>query len=193
MKTNLRMVLIFTLSALLLSAAGALAADVYEIDGVHSSADFKVRHIGISNVTGSFTDVAGTITVDTKKPEASSVEITIKTTSVNTHTDKRDEHLRSSDFFDVAKFPVMTFKSTKVKKISDTQYEVTGNFTLHGVTKSIKVTADLIGEGKGMKGETRAGYESSFKINRSDYGMAGFPVVVGDQVQITISVEAVKK
>ena len=193
MKTRIWLILAFAAVTLAVASVNSPAADTYQVDAVHSSALFKVRHLGISNVTGGFTDIAGTISADKKNPEKSTVEITIQTASVDTHNNMRDNDLRSPNFFDAQKYPAMSFKSTKVKKLSASKYEVTGNFTLHGVTKTIKVRVDFLGEGKGMKGETRAGFETAFTIKRSDYGMKSDIPIVGDDVQITLSVEAARK
>lgn len=193
MKKKTGRILVVAAATLAIAAGIVVAADTYKVDGVHSSAMFKIRHLGVSNVIGRFNDISGTITADKKKPESSSVKITIKTASVDTNNDTRDNHLRSPDFLDSRKYPTMSFKSTKVRKLSATKYEVTGDFTLHGVTKTIRVKVDFLGEGKGMKGETRAGFETSFTIKRSDYGMKKDIPMVGDEVQITLSVEAIGK
>ncbi len=171
----------------------AAAAETYEVDPTHSAAVFKVSHFGISFVTGGFTDVSGTIVMDRDNPGKSSVEFVIQTASVNTHLKKRDEHLRSADFFDVKKYPTMSFKSSRVKKLGDNLYEVTGSFSLHGVTRIITTRVTFIGETDVPWGQHRAGFETSFSINRTDYGMDKLLKPAGDKVQITILVEAMRK
>jgi polyisoprenoid-binding protein YceI len=193
MDTMGRKLMVLLLVMMGIASARANAADTFKVDPVHSFATFKIRHLGISNVTGDFSAIDGVITADKKNPAASAVEITIQTKSVNTHSDMRDNDLRSPNFFDVQKYPDMTFKSTKVRKLSATKYEVTGVFTLLGVKKTIKVKVDYLGEAKGMQGEMRAGFETAFTIKRSDYGMKKDLPLVGDEVQISLSVEAIKQ
>ncbi len=168
------------------------AADVYTADLAHSTIAFKIKHLGISTVGGQFKDYTGKVNFDKESPEKSSVEVVVKTASVDTSSDKRDTHLRSEDFFNVAKYPTMSFKSTAVKKINDTIYEVTGNFTLLAVTKSLTVQFTDVAFGKGPKGEDRAGGETKFTIKRSDFGMNKLIGPVGDDVTIELSFEAVK-
>ena len=188
---------LFFLTGLLLAVFGiafaAQAAQVFDVDATHSSANFKVGHLGIGYVTGGFTDIAGTITLDKKNPKACSVDVTIKTGSVNTNDAKRDEHLRTPDFFDAAKYPEMSFKSAKVEKLKDGSYRVSGAYTLHGVTKKIVTRGKLVGEGKDMKGNTRAAFEAGFKIKRSEYGMTKMIPAAGDEVEITLVFEGILK
>ena len=171
----------------------AEAAETYVVDATHTSALFRVSHFGISFVTGAFTDVSGTIVADRENPGHSSVEIMIQTASVNTHLKKRDDHLRSPDFLDVKKYPTMSFKSSRIKELRDNVYEVTGSFALHGVTKIITTKATFIGETDVPWGQHRAGFETSFSINRTDYGMDKLLKPAGDKVQITLLVEAMRK
>jgi polyisoprenoid-binding protein YceI len=175
-------------------AAPALA-DTYTVDKAHSEAAFQVRHI-LTKVRGTFRDFSGTINFDKAKPEASSVEFRIKATSIDTGIQKRDDHLRSPDFFDVATHPEIVFKSTKVVAKGGNKFDVTGDFTLHGVTKSITLPVTFLGEQKFGKG-VKAGFETSLTINRKDYGLnwnaaletGGF--LVGDEVTISVSLQAV--
>ena len=187
-------ILVSTLAtALLATAWAASAADTYQIDPVHSFANFSIGHLGIGLVRGFFSDIAGTIVFDGKDASKDAVEVTIKTASVNTHVDKRDEDLRSPNFFEVEKYPTMTFKSTKIAK-KDRSYSVTGDFTLHGVTKTITVTAKHLGAGKDPWGGFRAGFAADFTIKRSDYGMKyDPPPAIADTVDISVAFEAVKK
>jgi polyisoprenoid-binding protein YceI len=180
-------------AGLMLAGGTARAADTYQIDPVHSFASFSIGHLGIGLVRGFFSDIAGTIVDDEKDAGKDAVEVTIKTASVNTHVDKRDEDLRSPNFFDVQKYPAMTFKSVKVVR-KGIQYTVTGDFTLHGVTKRITVTAKHMGAGKDPWGGFRTGFAADFTIKRSDFGMTyDAPPAIADTVDISVSFEAVKK
>ena len=185
---------------LLAVAAPALAESVWDIDPAHTSVQFSIRHMMISNVRGEFTKVSGTVRGDEADPAHAQVEASIETSSIDTREPKRDEHLRSPDFLDVAKYPTMTFKSKKIEKTGDRRYKVTGDLTLHGMTR--EVVLDVEGPTAPMKdprGSLRAGAEATAKINRQDFGIAwsktldGGGVMVGDEVAITIDVEGVKK
>jgi polyisoprenoid-binding protein YceI len=176
-----------------LSLGCARAADRYQIDPVHSTVSFKIRHLGISYVSGGFTDFAGNGTFDAEKPEASSIAVTVKTESITTANQKRDKHLRGDDFFDVEKFPTMSFESKSVKKSGADTYEVTGDFTLLGVSKSVTVTVKDLGSADGMQGEKRHGGETQFTIKRSDWGMGKMVGPIGDDVHITLAFSAIKK
>lgn len=170
----------------------AAATETYTVDATHSAALFKVKHFGISFVAGGFTNISGRIVVDRDSLGNSSVEIAIRTASVNTHLEKRDEHLRNADFFNVKKYPTMSFKSSRVRKLKDNVGEVTGSFTLHGVTKTITTTVTFLGETDVPWGQHRAGFKTSFSINRSDYGMDKLLGPAGNDVQITLLVEAMR-
>ena len=184
----------FIIAALLIVIAGhAFAAETFNLDPTHTSAVFKVKHLGLTYVTGGFTDISGVINLDRKNAAASNVTVTIKTTSVNTNVGMRDNDLRSGNFFDVAKYPEMTFKSKKVVKVNDKSYKVTGDFTMHGVTKSITVKVNFLGEtAKDPWGKHRAAFDAAFSIKRSDYGMGKMVPLVGDKIDITFTAEAVK-
>lgn len=173
----------------------AVAADTYLVDGVHSAAIFKVRHAGVAYTYGRFDKFleASAVVWDAANPAASSFVIAIDPESVDTDNEKRDQHLRNPDFFDTKQFPVFGFTSTAVKKIDDTTYEVSGNLTIHGVTKPLTVKALKTGEGKDPWGGYRIGFETSFAIKRSDFGMTKVTESVGDDVAITFSIEAKKK
>lgn len=176
-----------------LSSTSAQAADTYTVDPVHTAALFKVKHVGVSYTYGRFNDVSGTVVFDAANPAASKVDITIQAGSVDTHSEKRDAHLANPDFFDAKQFPVLKFVSSSFKKVSDNTFEVAGDFTLHGVTKPITITAVKIGEGKDPWGGYRIGFESTFTIKRSDYGMTKMMEAVGDEVTVTFATEAIKK
>jgi polyisoprenoid-binding protein YceI len=177
--------------ATLAGGGTASAADSYAIDASHTAALFKINHLGFSNTWGRFNDVSGTVVWDDADPAASSVKVAIKTASIDTGTADKDKHLKSGDFFSVKEFPELTFVSKSVAKAGDT-YEVTGDFTLHGVTKTITVPVTKMGAGKDPWGKDRIGFDAQFSIKRSDYGMAfGLPGI-GDEVTIVFASEAVK-
>ncbi len=181
-----------------LAAAPLFAADTYTVDKVHSDVSFQVRHF-VSKVRGDFTDFEGTIQIDQARPEASSVVFTIKTASINTKNESRDKHLNSPDFFDTAKFPEITFKSTKIAPAGKDKYDVTGNFTMHGVTKEITLPGHLHRVHEGSARQERAGFELATTLNRQDYGVKfnktldNGSLMLSDDVAVTISLETVKK
>jgi polyisoprenoid-binding protein YceI len=168
------------------------AADTFKIDPVHSSVVFNVTHLGVSNFYGRFNDVSGTVVFDKADPSKSSVDLTIPVESVDTHNEKRDQHLKSPDFFNAKQFPVITFKSKKVEGSGDT-YKVVGDFTLHGVTKPLTLEIKKVGEGKGIEDEIRGGGETHFTIKRSDHGMSFMQGPVGDEINIVVSLEGIKQ
>jgi polyisoprenoid-binding protein YceI len=179
--------------AMLATSSLALAADTYTIDGAHSSANFAVKHMGISTVHGRFTDVGGSILFNAQAPEKSSVTAVIKATSVNTDNATRDKHLNTPDFFDTAKFPEIRFQSTSVRHVNGDQYVATGNLTIRDVTKTVELPFTLA-QGKGPKGEPRLGAEASLTINRFDYKVSYDPtgMAVSKDIKIDLSVEASK-
>jgi polyisoprenoid-binding protein YceI len=182
------------LAALLLGIATAASAAVetYAIDPVHSSVGFSVRHF-FTKVPGSFTQFSGMITVDRDNLENSSVAVTIDVGSVSTANEKRDNHLKSPDFFDAAKFGTITFKSTAWKKTGDTSFDVTGDLTIHGVTKSVVLKVNSLGFGPGMMGAQLSGWDASVTLNRNDFGVNGpamLGTALGSDVAVSITVEA---
>jgi len=163
------------LGTALFSAGQAMAAE-YKIDkeGQHAFVDFKISHLGYSFITGTFKDWDGNFSWDPAKPEASKIDVTLKTVSVDTNHAERDKHIKSKDFLDVAKYPTATFKSTKVTptgKNAEGQLtaDVAGDLTLTGVTKPVVIKATFIGEGKDPWGGYRAGFEGKLDINRKDF------------------------
>lgn len=190
---------IFAATAFLVTVPLFAAPEAFTVDRNHSAAEFKVRHL-MSNVGGKFTDFAGSANLDKANPAASSVEFTIQTASIDTAVADRDKDLKSANFFDVEKYPTITFKSTKITptKTKDT-YDVTGDFTLHGVTKQITIPVAFLGFGKDPWGNERAGFELNTTLNRKDYGMnwnkaldqGGF--LLADDVKINVNLEMVKK
>lgn len=188
-----RLSLIIPVLALSAGFSGAaIAADGYGVDGSHSAAIFKVKHAGVAYTYGRFNKISGSVVWDNANPAASSFEIAIDPESVDTDNDKRDQHLRNPDFFDTKQFPVLGFKSAAIKKLDDATYEVSGNLTIHGVTKPLTVKAVKTGEGKDPWGGYRIGFETSFTIKRSDFGMTKVTESVGDDVAITFSIEGIK-
>lgn len=177
----------------LCSSLPAFAADRYDIDPVHSAFLFKVSHLGVSYSYGRFNESSGTFTLDGDDPANNRIEIEVKTGSIDTNNEKRDNHLRSPDFFNTAEYPTMTFKSTSFKTVDDNHFEVTGDLTIHGVTNSVTVTAELVGIATDPKGVTRAGLETVFPIDRTDYGMDQMVGPVGAEVELTISIEGVRQ
>src|SRR2546421_6216283 len=183
-----------------LSLQGAAATATWQIDPNHSAAQFAVRHLGLSTVRGAFTKVTGTASFDDKDVSKSSVDVTIDADSVDTRVAGRDKDLRSDHFFDVAKYPTITFKSRKVEQVSPGKLKVTGDLTIHGTTK--EVVLDVDGPTAPVKdpwGNQRAAASASTKINRQDFGvkwnatMDNGGVVVGDDVNITIDAEMIKQ
>ena len=168
-------------------AAVAPDAASYTIDNVHSTAMFRVKHMNTSWFYGRFNKISGSVAYDEAKPEAGSISIEIAADSVDTHNDGREKHIKSPDFFSVAEFPTMTFKSTKVAK-KDKQLSVTGDLTFHGTTKSVTVDVDVVGTGE-MRGTKIAGFETKFDFKRSEYGCKGLLDGIGDDVRVLISLE----
>ena len=171
----------------------------WNIDPSHSTAEFSVRHLMITNVRGRFGKLAGTIELDADHPESSSIDVTIDATSIDTRDDKRDAHLRSPDFFDVEKFPTLVFKSTRVTPTED-GFSVLGDLTMHGVTKPVTLEVEaLSAAGKDPWGNTRIGTSAKAKLNRKDWGLnwnAALEtggVLVGEQVKIAIDVSLVQQ
>jgi polyisoprenoid-binding protein YceI len=172
----------------------------WQIDPAHSAAHFSVRHLMISNVRGEFTKLAGSAIINFVEPSKSSVEVTIDAASLNTREPQRDEHLRSADFFDVANYPSLAFRSTRIEAHGADELKMTGNLTIHGVTK--EVTFEVEGPTPAVKdpwGNVRVGIEASAKINRKDFGLvwnalteAG-GLVVGDEIKITVEAELIQQ
>jgi polyisoprenoid-binding protein YceI len=188
------------MTALLTTAAALPATAVYDIDSSHSSAQFSVKHLMVSNVKGQFSKITGTVHYDPQNAGASKVEATIDASTVDTREAKRDAHLKTADFFDIEKFPTMRFVSKRVMPASPGKLKLLGDLTMHGVTR--EVTLDVDGptpEIKDQRGGMRAGASATTKINRKDFGLtwnrvleAG-GVTVGDEVLITIDVELIRK
>lgn len=173
------------------NAADTPAPGTYVIDVAHSHAYFFISHLGVSRFMGRFDDIKGAFVVGTS-PGESVVHATIPVASVNAKHRKLEEHLRSADFFDVERFPEMSFESTRVSWNSRGEGKLSGNLTIHGVTRPVDFALKVSGAGKGPRGDTRAGFEANLTIKRSDYGMMyGLPRIVGDNVEIALSVEGI--
>lgn len=180
--------------ALLALALPALAADTYRVDPEHASVMFKVKHLGVSYTYGRFNEVSGSFVLDEANPAASRLEVVIKTQSVDTGNERRDRHLRNADFFDAGQFPEIRFVSKTVSRAEPNQFTVTGDLTLHGVTRPLTVTINKVGAGPDPWGGQRAGGELTFTVKRSDFGMSyGLPDVVGDEVTLFVSLEGIKQ
>jgi len=182
------------LAAVLAAPTLALAAP-WALDAAHSKAGFKVRHMMVSWTEGQFKTVDAKIDYDEKKPQNLKIEATIDVASVDTNNDKRDEHLRSADFFDVANHPKMTFKSTKVKVNKDGSLKVTGDLTMRGVTKSVVLDVEKPGVGTNPWGQQVFGTTATTKLNRKDFGLVwnqGLEtggLLVGEDVHVTLNLE----
>ncbi|TGU71496.1 polyisoprenoid-binding protein [Geomonas terrae] len=198
-RTAMKRVAGFFTAAFLIMAPVFAIASTWNIDPEHTSVGFKVRHLMVSNVKGGFGKVSGVVNVDDKDITKSSTTVTIDTTSIDTGVAKRDAHLKSPDFLDVAKYPTMTFVSTGVMKGAGGAFKLAGNLTLHGVTRPVVLQVEgLSGEIKDPMGNVRRGASATTTINRKDYGLiwnkmleAG-GVAVGEDVVINIEVEMVK-
>ncbi|HZI11108.1 MAG TPA: YceI family protein [Myxococcus sp.] len=195
MKMNLKSAI-----ALMFALPSLAFASAWEIDGSHSSAGFSVKHMMVSNVNGSFNVKSGAVNVDDKDITKSTVEAVLDATTVNTGNAKRDEHLRKDDFFDTAKYPTITFKSTKVEKAGEGKLKVSGDLTMHGVTKP--VVLDVTGpsqESKDPWGNTRTGVQATTKLNRKEFGLIYNSaletggVAVGEEVTVNLDLSLVKK
>lgn len=178
-------------------AAASVHAEVYGFDKAHSHIGFSVRHI-LSPVPGEFKEYDGTVHFNDKKPEDSRIDVTIQTASISTDNEMRDHHLQSPDFFDAAKYPTITFKSTKVESAGDNQYKVTGKLTMHGVTKSVVLDVNYLGKDV-MMGADIAGFSATTKIDRRDFGLTwnktleSGNLMVGNDVNITLDIALMSK
>src|SRR5436305_5822148 len=179
--------------ALLLPALATAEPAIYKVDADHSGVSFSIRHF-VTNVSGRFRDFDGVIKYDPQNPAASSVEFTVRAASIDTANNDRDEHLRSKDFFEVAKYPTLTFASARVVPRDAATLEVTGNLTMHGVTREITFPVQLLGTMRAPRGE-KAGFEAAFTLNRKEFGinwnnLLDSGPMLGDEVKIRIEIEA---
>lgn len=181
--------------SLLLAALAlpAFAAD-YSVDDDHTFALFRVQHMGAGYTWGRFDAISGEVSYDPANPAGNKVSITIQAASISTGVPKMEEHLKSNDFFDVKQFPTLTFASKSFTRQADGQYNVVGDLTMHGVTKAVTVPVVRTGMGKHlMNGKPLVGFETTFEINRNDFGIKYGPGAVGDTVRITFALEAIGK
>lgn len=179
------------ITAVAMAATAAAQAGTWQIDPKHTAAQFSVKHLGVSTVRGAFSKVTGTATYDPADPSKDSLEATIDASSVDTRVEMRDNDLKSSHFFDVQKYPTITFKSKSAKNAGAGKLSITGDLTMHGVTK--EVVLDVEGPSAPIKDPMgpgqRIGASASAKINRQDFGISGAPGVVSDEITITIDAE----
>jgi polyisoprenoid-binding protein YceI len=172
--------------------------EIYAIDKGHSEAVFQVRHL-VTRVRGRFKDFEGSIRIDRGRPESSSVEFSIDAASVDTDVADRDTHLRSPDFFDVAKHPRITFVSSGVQPLGSDRYDVTGTLTLRGVAREVTLPVTYLGSARDPWGNERTGFELETKLDRKDYGIVfnaaldNGGLLLGDEVRITINIEAIRQ
>ena len=181
------------------TATAPATRTTWSIDPAHSSVEFGVRHLMITTVRGRFTDVKGTVTLDERDPSAGSVAVEIAAASIDTREPQRDTHLRSADFFDVEKFPALTFRSTQIERGAADRFTVAGDLTIHGVTRPVTLDVQAEGESKDPWGGQRAGFTATTKIKRSEFGLTWNQLLetgglaVSDDVKITLDVQLVKQ
>lgn len=184
-------------AAVAMPLAAQDAPETWVVDKAHSTAQFKVRHM-MANMVGQFREFDGNINIDRANPAKSSVEFTVQAKSIDTGNGNRDEHLRSADFFDVAKYPTISFKSTSVAKKSENEFAVTGDLSMHGVTKRVTLPVTFLGFGRTARGE-KAGFEIETTVNRKDYGIIWNKtldeggLLLGEDVKVTINLEVDRK
>jgi polyisoprenoid-binding protein YceI len=183
----------------LLTLQPAMAQNSWNIDASHSSVQFQVRHLMISNVRGEFGEMSGQIQFDGEDCSTVEADVVIQVASIDTREAKRDEHLRSADFFDAASYPTITFKSKRVEDVNDKNFKLVGDLTMRGVTKEITLDVEATPVIKGMRGEARVGAHATARLNRQDYGIkwnraldAG-GVVVSNEVRITLDLELIRQ
>ncbi len=184
-------------AAVALPAVASAEPLTWQIDPAHTSVTFKIRHL-LTKVQGQFSDVSGTIVLDPEQPTAGTVDVTIAAASIDTRNEKRNNHLKSADFFDVEKYPDLTFKSTKVEKDEDGHFQVSGELTMHGVTRPVVLDAEILGTGPHpmIPGGKVAGFTATTTLNRKDFGIVWNRTLdtggtlLGDDVEVTLDVEA---
>ena len=194
---NIGMKSVMLAAVAMMVAAGSVKAEQWSFDKAHTSVAFSVKHMVVSNVRGEFTDFDGTINFDGKDVSNGSAEMTIKTASVSTNNERRDGHLKSADFFDVEKYPTMTFKSTKVVPGDGNKFQMVGDLTIKDVTKPVTFDCEYLGSVEAM-GATKAGFSAETTINRKDFHinwsktLDNGGLVAGDDVKISLEIEANK-
>ena len=186
-------IFLLAVSALMVGAPAAAQSSQWQLDPAHSSAQFAVRHMGISNVRGTFTKLSGTARYDPADFKTDSVEVAIEVASVDSRVEMRDNDLASDHFFDVQKYPTITFRSTKVESAGADKLKITGDLTIRGITKP--VTLDVDGPSKPVKdgqGRLHMGVSATATVNRTDFGITGYQGIVGNEVTLTIDAELVQ-
>ena len=195
MNTVLRTVVVAIASSLLVGQS-VYSAETYVIDGAHTSIIFGVSHFGYSYTYGRFNKVSGGYVLDRENPAASKFQLSIDAASLDTNNPKRDQHLKSPDFFNVKQFPNISFQSTGVTIEQSKKgpiYNVTGDLTIHGVTRQVTLPLQKLGEGNGPGGKFRTGFHCETSFNRSDFGMTNMIQMIGDEVAITVSFEGIRQ
>ncbi len=173
-------------------APGAFA-DVYKLDPVHTSIIFRVKHLGVSYFYGRFNGASGIFSFDEAAPSKSFIEMRVSTNNIDTDVEKRDNHLKSPDFLDAQKHPLIKFQSNSVTQVATDNYEIKGDLMLLGKTRPLTIKAVHTGSGQDPWGNFRSGFKTSFIINRSDFGMDFMLGGVSDEVQLTVSIEGIKQ
>ncbi|HOU54061.1 MAG TPA: YceI family protein [Myxococcota bacterium] len=171
----------------------ARAAESYQVDPVHSQVLFQVNHLGIGQIWGWFQKFEGTIVLDAADAARSSVEFTLVPESVNTRDEKRDQHLRGPDFFNVKQAPKWTFRSRSVREVGNDTFEIEGDLTVRGVTKPLKFKARKLGQGNDPWGNYRIGLSARFTVNRMDFGISYMPEGLGREVEVILDIEAIRQ
>jgi polyisoprenoid-binding protein YceI len=175
------------------------ARTTWKVDPAHSQVEFAVRHMMITTVRGRFTDVKGTVVTEGNDPTRAEVEVIIDANSIDTREPQRDAHLKSADFFDVEKFPYITFKSQRATDVRGDEFKLVGDLTIHGVTREVVLEVTSEGQAKDPWGNERAGYSATTRINRSDFGLTWNQaletggLLVGDEIKITLDLELIKQ
>ena len=176
-----------------------MSTTTWDFDPTHSNVGFSVRHLMVSKVRGQFTKWSGTLQFDAAHPESAVVDVQIDAASIDTHEPQRDAHLRSPDFFDAARFPELTFKSTRVERAGDDRFKIAGDLTIRGVTRPVVLDAEFGGQITDFEGGTRAGFSAQTAIDRKDFGLTWNIVLeaggfaVADKIEITLELEAIQE
>lgn len=185
---------LLTALTLIIASLGATAeVETYKIDSVHSSVKFSIRHF-VSKTTGSFNEFEGTILVDRDNPANNTIEAYIQIPSIDTANVKRDTHLNKDDYFEAEKHPLMVFKSTKWETTDkENTFKVTGDLRMRGLTKEVVLNVEILGFSEGMRGAYLSGWEATTTLDRTDWGISGGKPAVGDDVSVTINIEAIRQ
>lgn len=183
----------FAPASVSVASAADAATGVFKLDPVHSAVIFRIGHLGVSYTWGRINEPTGTYLIDTADPAKSAIDITVSTDKIDTANKKRDDHLKSPDFFNAGEFPTITFKSKSFTKTGDKSFKVEGDITLLGVTKPVTATLNYVGEGKTMQGY-KSGFEAEFTIKRSEFGMTKYleESAIGDEVKLMVSIEGAR-